>query len=86
MAVARKRTRMKRTQVCLTIEDYDVVRGMAERRHQSLSQVVRGAIRREAEAERFLIDPLRDLIGCAECDDPHASETIDDVVYGDDIH
>ena len=86
MAVARNRTRMKRTQVSLTVEDYDVARRIALQRHQSLSQVVREALRREAEVERLRADPLRDFIGTVDCDDPHASETIDEVVYGDSVH
>ncbi len=85
MAVAKKRTKMKRTQISLTTEDYDVARQIADRRQKSVSQVFREAIRREAQAERLRMDPLRELIGIVTDDIPHASESIDEVVYGDNI-
>ena len=101
MSVARKRTKMRRTQISLTIEDYDVARRIAAERHKSLSQVFREALRREAEAQRLSADPLkdfieaeaqrlradplRDFIGIVTDRIPHASETIDEVVYDDSL-
>lgn len=86
MAVARKRAKMRRTQVSLTDEDYNFACRIAAQRHQSLSQVVREALRREAEAEEVFFDPLRGIIGIVKDDIPNASESIDEVVYGDDPH
>jgi hypothetical protein len=85
MAVARKRTKMKRTQVCLMPEEYEKARRMADARRVSLSQVVRELLRSAPEDECSTNDPLRDIIGMVKDVIPNASQTIDEVVYGEDI-
>lgn len=85
MAVVRNRTRMKRTQVSLTTEDYSKARRMAETRHVSMSQVVRDLLRSAPEDEALAGGPLGDLIGMVKDVIPNASQTIDEVVYGDDL-
>ena len=85
MAVARKRTKMRRTQISLLPEDYDKALRMAEARHSSLSQVVRDLLRSAPEDERCISDPLRDLIGIVEDADPRGSLDHDEFLYGSDI-
>jgi len=86
MAVAKKRTRMKRTQISLMPEDYDKAQRIAERHHTSLSQVVRDLLRGAPEDECFIADPLRDLIGMVKDADPRGSVDHDEFLYGHDIH
>lgn len=85
MAVARNRTRMKRTQISLTADDFSKARRMAETRRVSLSQVVRDLLRSAPEEETSPRGPLDDIIGMVTDVIPNASQTIDEVVYGDDL-
>lgn len=85
MAVTKKRARMKRTQVSLTTEDFNKARRLAETRHVSLSQVVRDLLRSAPEDESFAEDPLRGIIGMVKDVIPNASQSVDEVVYGDDL-
>lgn len=86
MAVAKKRQKMTRTQICLLPEELETARQIARRRHASVSQVMRAALCREAQAEADYEDPLKDLIGMLKDGDPDGSVRIDEVVYGPDIH
>lgn len=86
MSIARRRVKMKRTQISLTNEDFEKARRIAETRHISLSQVVRDLLRGAQELESPAGGPLRDIIGMVKDDIPNASETVDEVVYGGDPH
>lgn len=85
MAVAKKRTKMKRTQISLMPEDYDKARRMAEARRSSLSQVIRELLRSAPEDEGPLNDPLRDIIGIVTDADPRGSVDHDEFIYGSDV-
>ena len=82
MAVARKRRRMTRTQICLLPEELETARRMARQRGASVSQVMRAGLRREAEAEQACDDPLRDIIGMLKDGDPDGAEKHDEIIYG----
>ena len=85
MAVAKKRPRMRRTQISLLPEEYELAKRMAAERGVSLSQVVRDAIRDSAESEPRSHDPLRDLIGMVKNADPDGSVKHDEMIYGEGI-
>ena len=86
MAVAKKRTKMRRTQISLLDEDYDKARRMADRRRSSLSLVVRELLRNAPEDDGLIVDPLRNLIGMVTDADPRGSVDHDEFIYGPDIH
>lgn len=85
MAVARKRAKMKRTQISLTSEDFEKARRIAESRHVSLSQVVRDLLRSAPEEEIPVKGPLDDIIGMVKDADPRGSVDHDEFIYGPDI-
>ena len=85
-AVARKRPKMRRTQISLLPEDYDKARRMADMRRISLSRVVRELVRSAPEGDSLAADPLRDLIGIVKDADPRGSEDHDEFIYGPDVH
>lgn len=82
MAVRRKRPKMRRTQICLMPEDYETAKRISEKRGVSLSQFVRDAVKREAEAESTVDDPLRGLIGILKDGPPDGSVNHDRYIYG----
>jgi len=82
MAVTGKKPKMQRTQISLTTEDYETARRIAAERGESLSQVVRDALRREAGAPNTSYDPLGPIIGIVDSADPNASEDLDEAIYG----
>jgi hypothetical protein len=85
MAVAKKRTKMKRTQISLMPEDYDKALRMAQARRSSLSQVVRDLLRGAPEQDEKHFDPLRGLIGIADGGPADGSVDHDRYIYGPDI-
>jgi hypothetical protein len=86
MRVARKRTRMKRTQISLLPEQFDKAMRMARMRGDSLSGVVRNLLDRAPETGAEFDDPLSDIIGMVEDADPDGSVKVDEMVYGPDPH
>ena len=85
MAVVRKKPKMKRTQISLSLDQYEAVKRMAEEREISLSQVLRDAIQDEMDQERARVERMLSIIGMVEGTDPLGSVTVDEVVYGEDI-
>ena len=89
MAVARKRPKMRRTQVCLLPEEYEMARRMAESRRVTISRVVRDAIRSAAaqddEVERRRLESMWSIVGILEGADPDLSVKVDDILYGPDM-
>ena len=89
MAVAGKRPKMKRTQVCLMPDEYEMARSMARARRVSLSQVVRDALRSEAERsgeiERKRSARMLSIVGIVKNADPDDSVRLDEIIYGKDI-
>jgi hypothetical protein len=86
MAITRKRPKMKRTQICLLPEQLDKATRMARRRGESVSKVMRDLLNDAPESDPRLDDPLFGLIGMVNDADPNGSTTVDEVVYGPDIH
>ena len=89
MPIARKRPRMRRTQICLSPEDYEIARRMAEERGVTMSQAIRGAIRAAAaqaeEVERQRIESMLSIVGLLEGADPSASVNHDEILYGSGV-
>ncbi len=85
MALIKRKTKMRRTQVSLMPEDYELAKKIAAKRGASLSQVVRDALRKEMDAEITTYDPLGAMIGIVDNADPNASEKLDEIIYGRDI-
>ena len=90
MAVARKRTKMRRTQISLPPEQFERARQYAELHGISLSEAYRMgfeclAERDEAEHTKHM-ELMMSIVGIAESDDSHGSERVDEVVYGRDPH
>lgn len=81
MAVAKRKPKMRRTQISLTAEEYDMVRRMAEERGVSRAQAVRDAIHGAAEEGIPRYDPLRDIVGILEGGDPDGSVKHDEFIY-----
>lgn len=84
-AVSGRKPRMRRTQISLSQEDYEAAKRIADRRGESLSQVIRDALRRETEAAQTAYDPLGVIIGIVDSADPNASENLDETLYGRDL-
>jgi hypothetical protein len=85
MSVTNRKAKMRRTQISLTAEDYEAAKKLAVERGESLSQVIRDALRRETAAEDVSYDPLGAIIGIVKNADPNASENVDEIVYGRSI-
>lgn len=85
MAVARKHTKMRRTQISLLQEDYDKALRIAAARQSSLSQVVRELLREAPEYGESPADPLRHLIGIVKDAPPDGSVKHDEYIYGPDL-
>lgn len=84
--MATNRERMKRTQICFSNEQYEAAKRIAEKRGISMAQYMRDAVERDAAAESSYDDPLADIIGMVKDADPNASEKLDEMIYGEDIH
>jgi hypothetical protein len=86
MAVTKRKPRMKRTQVSLSSDEYEMAKVMARERGVSLSQIIREAVRGKVLPEHVVKDPLRNIIGIVKDADPNASVNHDEIIYGKDIH
>lgn len=71
---------MIRTQISLSEEDYDAAKREAERLGISLAELVRRSLRGLLPADES--KPWMRYAGMVESGDPHSSQRIDDVVYG----
>ena len=71
---------MIRTQISLTEEEYEAAKREAHRLGISLAELVRRSLRATLPADES--KPWMRYAGMIESGDPHASERIDDVVYG----
>lgn len=80
--MAARQEKLKRTQISLSEEDLQAVRGLARRRRTSMSGVIRSAIRREMENESTLADLLMGIVGIGESAGGSTSANPDDQVYG----
>ncbi len=80
--MAARQEKLRRTQISLSEEDLQAVRGLARRRRTSMSGVIRSAIRREMERESTLADSLMGIVGIGESTGDSTSANPDDQVYG----
>jgi len=85
MAVARKRQKMRRTQISLTEEQFQRAKDMARRRGTSMSQLVRDGLDILGRDEVDPWDGLLSIIGMAE-GTYDGSTTVDEVLYDGDPH
>ena len=81
MCKTSKKPRTRRTQVSLSMDDYQAAKALAAERGQSLSQVIREALHREI-AGSAAYNPLGAIIGIVGDADSNGSEDIDHIVYG----
>ena len=86
MAVAKKRTKMRRTQISLPEEQFEAVRLIAKDHGMSMSGMIRDTLRDRIAKEEAPHDPLRHLIGMVKDADPRGSVDHDEFIYGPDIH
>ncbi len=84
MAVARRRPKMKRTQISLEPEQFEKAVRMARRRRGSVSGVIRELLDLAPESDSEFDDPLSDIVGMDKEGDPDGSVSVDEVVYGPD--
>ena len=88
MALARKRTRMRRTQISVTPEQFERAKVYAQRHGISLSEAFRMGFEclaeREDEQQQSHMDLMMSIVGISRSGDPHASERVDEIVYGRD--
>lgn len=84
--MATDKEKMIRTQICFSSEQYEAAKRIAEKRGVSMAEFMRNAVEREAAEEHSYDDPLADIIGMIKDADPNASEKLDEMIYGEDIH
>ncbi len=70
---------MIRTQISLSEQEYDAAKDEAGRLGISLAELLRRSLREVVPAD--LSKPWMRFAGMIESGDPHASETIDEIVY-----
>ena len=89
MRAARSAPEMRRTQICLSSEDYEAARRLAEERGVTMSQAIREAIRtaaaQAAEVERRRIESMMSIVGILKGADPDVSIKHDENLYGPDL-
>ncbi len=90
MAVARKREKMRRTQISLPPEQFERAKLYARRHGISLSEAYRIGFEclaeRENEEQQRYTELMMSIVGIADSGDPRGSERIDEIVYGRDLH
>ena len=86
MAVVRKRPKRRRLQISLLQQEYELAKELASECGTSIAEVFRSGLGLKADERRRWEDPLRDFIGTIKDGPTDGSVTIDEVVYGDDIH
>lgn len=88
MSIARRRTRMRRTQISLPNERYEAAVRIAAKRGVSLSQVFREGLqcveRQEQEQDREYLEGMLSIVGIVPDGDPRSSEEHDRILYGDE--
>lgn len=72
---------MIRTQISLSEEEYAAAKQEAERLGISLAELLRRSLRTMIPADES--KPWMRYAGMVETGDPHSSERIDEIVYGD---
>ena len=82
MPTARKRPRMRRTQISLPADELNAVREMAARRGTSMSRVFRSGVKKELSEEQAIREAMFSIIGMGPGSDPEGSERHDDIIYG----
>lgn len=80
--MAKRTSKLKRTQISLSDEELQTVRRLARERKISMSGVIRGAIRREAESAAEGSESLMKIVGLGESDGTSDSTNPDDLIYG----
>lgn len=73
---------MIRTQVSLDPEDYRAAKEEARRQGVSIAEFVRRAVARSLGERRRTKRPWMRFAGIVSSGDPHASSTVNEVVYG----
>lgn len=86
MAIAKKRTKMRRTQISLPEEQFEAARMIAKGHGISISGLIRDTLRDRIAEEVAPHDPFRHLIGMVKDGDPTDSVNHDEVIYGPSIH
>ena len=86
MAVAKKRTKMKRTQICFTDRQWETATRLAQNKGVSVGQAVRDLVDAAEqgleETERKRREMMWSIVGMAEGADPKASINHDEILYG----
>jgi len=86
MAVARKRPKMKRTQISLLPEQFERLKRLAERRGVSFAQYLRDNVRAieeyAEEEDREYYERMMSIVGTVKGADPDLSVKVDEILYG----
>ncbi|MCL5102855.1 MAG: hypothetical protein M1133_01900 [Armatimonadetes bacterium] len=85
MTVAKKKPKMRRTQISLTAEQFEAAKRIAEKREVSVAQVLREGldcvIQRSEEEDHGYFDVMWSIVGICE-GTPDGSVKHDEVLYG----
>jgi len=86
MAVARKRMKMKRTQICFTDRQWEVAKRLAESKGVSVGQALRDLVDAAEQSfdewEQKRREAMWSIVGMAEGANPKAAVNHDEILYG----
>jgi len=89
MAVARKRPKLKRTQISFEPEQFETLKRLAGRRGMSLAQFLRDNVRAiegyAEEEDREYYERMMSIVGVLKDADPDLSVKVDEILYGPDM-
>lgn len=83
--MATEKTKMIRTQISLTKDDYETAKQIAEEQGISLAQVLRNAFRESVQTRTAAEHPMLKFAGALKGTNPNDSVEHDEIIYGKGI-